>query len=369
MNKFVPGKAATEISTIGNGAVSLSKSNVIARLSPVDQQEVLALRQQLAPRNSASLSAFGAKVNAKTSSLADELLELTKTSDLAVAGDKMTTIISAVQSMNISRMNERSNVPLIGKWIDKFKNVRQNMTVKFDGVKAQIETSIAEVDKSTVAISGRVKMLEQLFQYNAEEYRQLRLHVVAAKLELEQVQNEKAGFIAALPANPEPFDLQQIKEAERYIANLGMSISNMELLEMDCIQYSDSVRTVQQTSEQLIDKFGMIKKFTFPAWKKKFALALADSDNQVGQQVASMIDDANNQMARDTATALKTSSIASAKASQRGVYDISTIEFVSAEFTSGAEEVAKIALQGDKDRQAISARLMEMKQQRQLKLS
>ena len=369
MNKFVPGKASAQVSTIGNGAVSLAKSNIAARLTPIEQETVLTIRQQLAPRNSASLAAAGSKINEKTSGLADQLLEVAKSSDLTVAGNQMTTIISSIQSMNISRLTERSNVPVIGKWIDKFKNVRQNMTTKFEDVKTQIETSIAEVDKSCTAINGRIQMLEQLYDYNAEEYHQLRLHIVAFKLELEQVENEKAAFVAALPENPEPYDLQQIQEADRYIANMKTSISNMGLLEMDCIQYGENVRTVQHASENLIDKFGMIKKYTFPAWKKKFALALADGDNQVGYQVANVIDDANNQFARETATAVKNSSIASAKAAQRGVYDIGTIEFVNSELTAGADEVAKIALQGDKDRQAIAVRLMEMKKQRQLKLS
>lgn len=371
MNKFVPGgiKPRAVVLEFGKDMVSYAKSNVVAKLSPTEQHSVLQLRQELAPRTAEALTKFGGKINEHTSELADKLLEVSKSNDIAQVGTMMTGIVTSLRTLNFNDINDRSKVPVIGKWIDKLKNARQKATVQFDTMKNNIDTAVQEADKSCEAIRGRIVMLEQLHQFNTQEYQQLRLHIVAAKLEKEQVEAEKAAFQKSLPDNPEPFDLQQISEATRYITNLGMTISNMELLEHDAIQYNDSVRMVQQASEQLLDKFGMIKKYTFPAWKKKFALALAVGDNQVGQEVANAIDDANNQLARDTATSLKVSSIASARANQRGVYDLSTIEFVNSELAAGADEVAKIAAQGDKDRQTISIRLAEMKKQRQLKLS
>lgn len=368
MVKFMP-QAALAVGKIGGDMVTFSQSKDVARLSPEEMNVVRELRSQLAPHDAASMAAFGAKIGENWSGLTDTLLEHTSASDITTVGPKMAEIVTSLRSLNMGDLANRSKVPVIGKWLDKLKNVRGNMMVKYDAVKGQIDASIAEVEKSCTSITNRMQLLEDMYAFNLAEYRQLRLHIVAAKLEYEHLTCEKAAFEKSLPEDAHPYDRQQLAEAKRYLTNLGMSISNMERLEYDAIQFGASVRIVQQGGEQLLDKFGMLKKYTFPAWKKKFALALANGDNEVGASVASMIDDANNQFARDTATALKQSSIEVAKANQRGVYDIETFDFINSEMMTSINEVAKITEQGDKDRQAVSLRLAEMKQNLQLKLS
>lgn len=362
--------SAVIVSGVDTNMPAIATSAMVRRLTPNDQSVVLGLRQSLSKRDPNVLTNYGAAIPAEMSKMADTLLEHAKASDISFVGTKMTEVIAKAKGINVSALNgNKSHVPFIGKYIDEFKNSRAKVTGRFDVVCKQIEHTVAEVDTFCAGITKRQIALEELYQANLREYHQLHLHIVAAKLHHEETQAEMESFAASLTAGADPFDVQQLADAKRYLTNLGITISNLERQEMSAVQFAPQTRLVQQGGAQLLDKFGMVKTFTIPSWKKKFALALTIEENKQGAALANLIDDANNEFARDTATALKQTSIDVAKANQRGVYDIETIEFVQAELISGVDEVVKITTQGDKDRETVSARLAQMKQELQLKLS
>lgn len=372
MIKFAP-KPIRDMSVIENASssntTSIAKTSKSINLTTADQIAVRALRQQLSKNDSNNLLSFGMGIQDEFAKMADELLEHTRAQDISFVGEHLTNVVVKAKGINISTMNgNKSRIPVLGKYLDQMRNSRDRITSRFDTVSVQIEQSIGEVDKFCVGISARLKTLEDLFQANVREYKQLNLHIIAAKMAHEEISAETEAFIEVLPDNADPIDVQQIADAKRYLTNLSMTISNLERQSMAAVHFGPQVRMVQQEGLQLLDKFGMIKKFTIPSWKKNFALALTIDEHTRGAALANMIDDANNQFARDAATAQKQTSIAIAKSNQRGVFDLETIEHVQSEIITGMDELVKIVSDGDKERKAISNRLAEMKQELQLKL-
>lgn len=348
---------------------AVAKSALLTKMSPADLGEIQKIRSKLSPRTAAALMEAIGGTPGDVDKIADQLLAHSKASDISIVGQKMTDIVVLAKSVNVSLLNERSRVPLIGGWIDRMRNNKERVVAQFDSTSDQIMKIVQEVDTSVKKAQSNIQMLEKLYDANLAEYHNWEIQLAALQLEHEQIDAETVAFQKSLPDNPDPFDVQQVARAKQYLDDVSKAIANTEMMAMSCIQTAPQILAVQQGGNYLIDKFATVKRFTLPSWKKKFALSLTIDDNAKGAQLANMIDDANNEFARDIATKLKLSSVAAAKSSQRGVYDLATFEFVNSELIAGVDEVAAITQQGVKDREALSVRLIQMKQELQTKLS
>lgn len=346
------------------GIVTMVSSKEVGSLSPIEQQTVLALKQELVNGGLTSLVAFGSKLGDNFSKISDKVLEHATVADIDFLNTHMTQIMLQTQSLNVQAMNAPpSSIPLIGGFIDRIKNVKAKVTSQYAKVNDQIQKSLEGVDLTISNITTQGDALEQMYLANTEEYRSLRYHVIAAKMRYEEVDAETNAFAKTLTVESDPFDHQQVADARRYLNNLDMTITNFEVMGTDAILTAKMIREAQQNAVLLVDKFGMVKKFTYPNWKKKFGLALITADQLKAATLANAIDDANNELVRNTATALKQSSVKIAKLSQRGVLDVATLEFVNTEMYSAAEEVARVTADGAKQRKELVARAEQMKQQ------
>lgn len=354
----------------GNQDVPSIAKTALAKLNDHDLQQVRKLRGQLAVISPMSLVNYGSDIQSEIAILADKVLQNTGSNEIEFIGGKMTDIILKAKSTSVSALNgTKSTVPFIGAIIDRLRNNKEKVMANFTSAKDQIEKIVTEVDVVTTGLNTRMVLLQELYDANSRQYHDLDLHIIAAKMSMEEMTAQTNSFAATLPADADPYDVQQLSDARRHLTNMDITISNLERMRITALQGAPQIRMMQQNSAQLIDKFQMIKKNTVPQWKRQFALALTIDEQRKGAELANMIDDTNNEFARKTAEMLKQTSIAVATSNQRGVFDIETLEFVQQQLISSAEEVLQITNAGTQTRKEISKRLGEMKQEMQQKLS
>lgn len=363
-NSFSPTSAKKSSVVINTSTVpSVMNTNSVASLSVEEMNRVRDLKLKLSTRDMSSLLSYGDNIYDNLGKITDTVLANTTVKDLDFLGESMANVLAGTQAVNFQSLAApKSKVPVIGKMIDRVKNVKAKVTSQYNLVSEQISKTLVEVDKVIVNLKNHDSSLGQMYDANTAEYRELQLHTIAAKSRYEEIGAEADAFERTLTVDSDPFDHQQLADARRYLENLDMTISNMEALSLDAYQTAVMIRQSQQNAVRLIDKFGMVKKFTFPNWKKKFAVALIGRDTQRGAELANTIDDANNQLARETAAMVRQTGVAVAKLSQRGVYDLETLEFVNTEFQSGAQELQQIAADGATARAELMVRVQQMKQ-------
>ena len=316
-------------------------------LQPADFQEVLAARKEL--QNMSHNSAT------KTSSYTDELLNLVQNKDLDATGQKLNQVVQVAQQLNTSSiLNKKKSSGFLGNIISKFKGVKDNFDSHFNTTKEQIDVLVKEIETSQSGLKARVDTLDKMFDGVQEEYKQLGIHIAAGRLREQELQQE----IAALTALPQDQSTtQKIYDLNHLANNLEKRISDLQVLQQSAMQTLPMIRIIQSNNLMLVDKFYAIKNITLPAWKNQISLAISLNEQKNSVQLANTIDDATNELLRRNADLLHQNSVDTAKANQRSVIDIETLEHVQNTLIKTVNDVIQIQKEGVQKRTEATVRL------------
>ena len=117
------------------------------------------------------------------------------------------------------------------------------------------------------------------------------------------------------------------------------------------------IRIIQSNNLMLVDKFYAIKNITLPAWKNQISLAISLQEQKNSVQLANTIDDATNELLKRNADLLHQNSVDTARANQRSVIDIETLEHVQNTLINTVNDVLQIQKEGVQKRAEAAQRL------------
>lgn len=324
-------------------------------LQPADFQEVLAARKELQNMSHNSVAEYGKNIATKTSSYTDELLNLVQNKELDATGQKLNQVVQVAQQLNTSSiLNKKKSSGFLGNIISKFKGVKDNFDSHFNTTKEQIDVLVKEIETSQSGLKARVDTLDKMFDGVQEEYKQLGIHIAAGRLREQELQQE----IAALTALPQDQSTtQKIYDLNHLANNLEKRISDLQVLQQSAMQTLPMIRIIQSNNLMLVDKFYAIKNITLPAWKNQISLAISLNEQKNSVQLANTIDDATNELLRRNADLLHQNSVDTAKANQRSVIDIETLEHVQNTLIKTVNDVIQIQKEGVQKRTEATVRL------------
>jgi len=325
------------------------------------------LAAKIDSRNPISVAEFGRDVAEHTSRYADSLLEQVRSTDLEETGDKLNQVVLAAKSLNLHALSDaRSKIPVIGKFIDRMKLSKEKFVGQFNTTKEQVDSLLAEVEKTQTGLSQRVHGLESMFDSVKEEFRLLGLHIAAGKMRLGSLREEAVAMRAR---DLSPAEVQELNDLENLIANLDKRVGDLAALQHSALQSLPMIRMIQANNHMLVEKFHTIRELTVPAWKRQFMLALSLNEQQNAVRLADSIDNATNDFLRRNAELLHKNSVETAKANQRLVIDVATLEKVQATLISTVEDVIRIQQEGIRSRHEAETKLLTMRTDLENRLS
>lgn len=336
-----------------------------------DQAEVLALADGMDLSQRDALFRFGRDAAQHSASYADQMLSQVRSVEVEGLGVKLTEIVTSAQSLNLHALGEKkSRVPLVGGWIDKIRQGKDELVNQFSSVKSNIERLMDEVSVMQSGLQARIASLDEGFDAVKTEYRQLGLHIAAAQMAQNRLRQ-------AVSAGQEKSQLGQLNGLQSQmlhdqIAGEGLlekRIADMRVLQHSALQTLPMIRLVQTNNTLLIEKFHTVKELTLPAWKRQFMLALSLSEQRNAVNLARTIDDATNAFLKENAQLLKQNTVATAQSNQRMVIDIATLQDVQNTLLSTVQEVIKINQEGAKQRAGVADQLSQMREQLRLQLA
>lgn len=324
-------------------------------LQPEDFNEVLNARKELAEINHASVAEYGKNIASKTSTYTDELLNLVKNKDLDVTGQKLNEVVSVAQQLNTSSiLNKPKSTGFLGGIIGKFKGAKQSFDQHFNTTKEQIDTLVKEIESSQNGLKARVGTLDKMFDGVQDEYKQLGIYIAAGHLKQQEIQQE----IATLSAQEQDQQTnQRVYDLNHLANNLEKRVSDLQVLQQSAMQTLPMIRIIQSNNLMLVDKFYAIKNITLPAWKNQISLAISLHEQKNSVQLANTIDNATNELLKRNADLLHQNSVDTAKANQRSVIDIETLEHVQNTLIKTVNDVIQIQKEGMQKREEASTRI------------
>ncbi|MDD4852753.1 MAG: toxic anion resistance protein, partial [Acinetobacter towneri] len=225
--------------------------------------------------------------------------------------------------------------------------------------KAQIDSLVTEIESSQDGLKNRVDTLDKMFHGVQDEYKQLGIYIAAGKLKQQEIQQQISEFSA------QPQDqttTQKIYDFNHLANNLEKRVSDLQVLQQSAMQTLPMIRIIQSNNLMLVDKFYAIKNITLPAWKNQISLAISLNEQKNSVQLANSIDDATNELLRRNADLLHQNSVDTAKANQRSVIDIETLEHVQNTLIKTVNDVIQVQKEGMQKRAEATTRLRALQE-------
>ena len=346
--------------TLPGAPPSALPTAAVAERSPALVARIEALAAGLTGGDIEGIHAFGREIGAQASAHADTILARVRGSELDAIGAKLTEIVTAARSINVAALaNSRSQLPLIGPLIVRFRLKAGEVVRRFQDVRTQIDTLIAEVDAMRTGLAARNEALEDSFRSVRDEHELLAAHVEAGERALLVFRQRQR----TLPESAvDPMGRQARADLQSALDALEKRIADMKALQHSALQQLPMIRMVQTNNRMLIEKFHTIRELTVPAWKRQFMLALSLNEQRSAVQLARSIDDATNQFLLENAKLLKDNTLSTARANQRLVIDVETLRQVHDSLVETMQEVIRINADGAKTRAEISDDLRRMRE-------
>lgn len=326
------------------------------------RQEVTKIAASFDPRRPDAIHTLGSQSGAQVVQYSDKLLSQVKSKDLEGLGDNLNEVVMLAKGINISSLvdSSRSKIPLIGGLIDSFKMNKEKVLGKYSTLSQQIEKLVKEMQGTQVRLANRIHDLEKVYGFNVEEYHALECYILVGEIKGEELRAEIAER-QALPAATDPMEAQAIANLQDVLNRLDKRVHDLRTMQMVAVQTAPMIRMVQNNNQLLIDKFRNLQELTIPSWKKQFTLAIALIEQQKAVELTQKIDDTTNDLMRRNAELLKQNSVNTARANQRAVVDIETLEYVQQTLISTIEEVEQIQRDGEQSRADAVIKMESMK--------
>jgi len=311
-----------------------------------------------------AIAKLGSNAGQRVVNFSEKLLQQVKCNDVEGMGEKLNEVVVLAKGVNVNGLikSGSSKIPLIGGIIDRFKVGKEQILGKYDTLSKQIEKLVTDVKSTQGKLRQRINDLENVYEYNTEEYYNLEMTILVGEVKLEEMRSELEQRKSS-PSAQDPMEAQLMSDLLDVINRLDKRVHDLKTMQIVAIQTAPMIRMIQANNQGLIDKFQNLQELTIPSWKKQFTLAIALIEQKRAVELTQKIDDATNDLLKQNADLLKQNSIATARANQRSVVDIETLEHVQQTLISTIEEVRQVQIDGEQKRKDAVAKMENMKKQ------
>lgn len=332
-------------------------------LSEEEKKAVAAFAEQIDLSNSSMILQYGAGTQKKMADFSENALENVKTKDLGEVGDLLSGVVKELKSFD-----EEEEKGFLGIF-KKTSNKLQNMKAKYAKAETNVNQICKVLESHQVQLMKDIAILDKMYELNLTYFKELSMYILAGKKKLQEVREGKLQeMIRKAQASGLPEDAQAARDLESMCNRFEKKIHDLELTRMIAIQTAPQIRLVQSSDTVMIEKIQSTIVNTIPLWKSQMVIALGVEHANQAAKAQREVTDMTNELLRKNAAALKTATIESAKASERGIVDLETLKNTNQALISTFDEVMKIQEDGRQKRRAAEAELNRMEEELKGKL-
>lgn len=333
-------------------------------LTPEEQKMIDEFVQTIDLRNTNAILQYGAATQKKMADFSETALENVRTKDLGEVGDMLAGVVTELKSFDV----QEEEKGFLG-FFKKTSNKITAMKVKYDQAEVNVNKICNILEGHQMQLLKDVAILDKMYDLNLNYFKELSMYIVAGKKKLEKVrEQELPGMIDKAKQSGLPEDAQAAKDLESLCDRFEKKIHDLDLTRMISIQTAPQIRLVQSSDTMMVEKIQSTVVNTIPLWKSQMVIALGVAHSTQAAKAQQQVTDITNELLRKNADTLKTATIESAKASERGIVDIETLQHTNQSLITTLDEVMKIQTEGRAKRVAAEAELRQMEEQLKGKL-
>ena len=332
-------------------------------LTPAEQKMVEDFAAKIDIENTNQILQYGAGTQKKMADFSNTALENVKTQDLGEVGDLISGVVGELKNFDVEE--DRGFFGFFKKQSSKIENMKN----KYAKAEVNVEKITDALEQHQVRLMKDSAMLDKMYEQNLNYFKELTMYILAGKKKLEETRNGKLLELqnkAAMSGLPE--DAQAAKDLDEKCYRFEKKLHDLELTRTISMQTAPQIRLIQNNDTSMVEKIQTTIVNTIPLWKSQMVLALGIAHSTEAAQAQKQVTDLTNELLRKNAETLHMATVETAKASERGIVDIETLQKTNADLIQTLDDVMRIQKEGREKRQAAELEMRKMEDELKKKL-
>ncbi len=335
-----------------------------ANLTEEERSQINEFAQQIDITDSTAIIQFGAGPQQKIADFSDSALKTVRTDELGEAGEMISKLIGELKTFN-------KDIDDAGKFrlFRSLKKRAATLKAKYSKCETSVNDIVTVLDGHQVTLLKDINVLDQLYDRNLTNFKELSMYILAGKQKLQQ---ERETTLVELQKHAEetglPEDAQKANDFAALCDRFEKKIYDLELTRMVSIQMAPQIRLVQNNDSVMSEKIQSTIVNTIPLWKSQMLISLGLAHSEQALQAEQAVTEMTNELLKKNAEKLHQSTVSIAKEAERGIIDIETLTHTNQELISTLDEVQQIRTEGHEKRVAAEAELARIEEEVKSKL-
>lgn len=335
-----------------------------ANLTEEERSQINEFAQQIDITDSTAIIQFGAGPQQKIADFSDSALKTVRTDELGEAGEMISKLIGELKTFN-------KDIDDAGKFrlFRSLKKRAATLKAKYSKCETSVNDIVTVLDGHQVTLLKDINVLDQLYDRNLTNFKELSMYILAGKQKLQQ---ERETTLVELQKHAEetglPEDAQKANDFAALCDRFEKKIYDLELTRMVSIQMAPQIRLVQNNDSVMSEKIQSTIVNTIPLWKSQMLISLGLAHSEQALQAEHAVTEMTNELLKKNAEKLHQSTVNIAKEAERGIIDIETLTHTNQELISTLDEVQQIRTEGHEKRVAAEAELARIEEEVKSKL-
>ena len=315
-------------------------------------------------KDSNAILQYGVGAQKKISDFSQSALNNVKTKDLGEIGEILSSVVYELK--NFEESEEKKGI--LG-FFKKGKDKISQMKIKYENVDNNIGKMCNILEMHQIQLLKDIAMLDKMYEINKVYFKELSMYILAGKKKLQELEKEELPKLQEKARNSgNPQDAQELNDFVSLCNRFEKKIHDLELTKMISLQMAPQIRLIQNNDSLMSEKIQSTIINTIPLWKNQMVLALGVAHAANAAKVQREVTDMTNELLRKNAEILKTSTIETAKESERGIVDIETLRATNESLISTLDEILNIQTEGRQKRREAEEELRNIEDQLKNKL-
>lgn len=208
---------------------------------------------------------------------------------------------------------------------------------------------------------GRHSMYDTMYTQNAQQYRELKMTVLAGKKALADFNaNQLPALEAEAAASGDAMQAQVLKNFKSKLDRFAKRLDDLDRISVVTLQTAPQIKIIQNADQTIVDKIDTTISTTIPVWKSQMVIALGLSNQRKALDLQNKADEVTNKLLARNAAALHKGAVDAEKANQRSVVEIDTLEKINAELIATLKETVQIQKEGKANREAAQVKMRQI---------
>ncbi len=324
-------------------------------LSPEEKRIVEEYANEIDITDVTQVVKYGVDAQRNISDFSVSILQKVKTYDMGQVGESLKELTNALDA---SVESEKKG------FFGLFQKAKRGVgTIRANYAKA--ENNLVRIEEDLLShesvLIQDISMYQQMYDLNLQYYKELTMYIFAGKKALDGARNGRLLELKKIAQQTnKQEDAQAYRDYEDLCHRFEKKLSDLEITRVISMQSAPQVRLLQNNDRELLDKLQSAIANTIPLWRNQLVLSLGIEHTKRALDAQNGLTDKTNELMRKNAEMLKMATIDTAKAAERPIIDLETLNKCNQDLIFSINEVVKIHEDGIEKRAKIREELLKI---------